>query len=69
LNESQFASFPALVRAAAIAYCKDHPAKKHSLADLYDAIDLELGHLSRLMRRHGENEPLAHYQEPESNCT
>src|SRR5262249_61234565 len=44
-NESQFASFPPLMRAAAVAYCKDHPAERHSLSDLYEAIDLELGHL------------------------
>jgi protein-tyrosine-phosphatase len=62
-NESQFASFPPLVRAAAIAYCKDHHPENHSLSDLYEAIDLELGHLSRLMQRHGENEPLACYQD------
>ena len=62
-NGSQFASFPALVRAAAVAYCNDHPAEHHSLSDLYEAIDLELGHLSRLMQRHGENEPLADYRE------
>jgi arsenate reductase len=62
INESQFASFPPLVRAAAITYCKDHPAESHSLSDLYEAIDLELGHLSRLMQRHGQNEPLASYR-------
>lgn len=63
LDESQFASFPPLVRAAAIAYCKDQSAESHSLSDLYEAIDLELGHLSRLMQRHGENEPLSNYRE------
>ena len=67
-SESQFASFPALVRAAAVAYCKDHPAESHSLSDLYEAIDLELGHLSRLMQRHGENEPLAVYREDTDRC-
>src|SRR5262249_55249863 len=39
-NESQFPSFPPLMRAAAVAYCKDHPAERHSLSDLYEAIDL-----------------------------
>ena len=62
-NESQFISFPPLVRAAAIAYCKNHPAESHSLSELYEAIDLELGHLSRLMQRHGENEPLVCYRD------
>ena len=47
--------------AAAIAYCKDHPAKERSLADLYDAIELELGRLFRLTRKHGEDSALADY--------
>jgi arsenate reductase (thioredoxin) len=67
LNESQFAGFPPLVRAAAIAYCKHHPDESHSLSDLYEAIDLELGHLSRLMQRHGEGEPLACYRDYEEH--
>lgn len=63
MDESQFASFRPWCGLPALPTAKTIRQKNTRWWDVYDAIDLELGHLYRLMRKHRENSLLDDHQD------